>query len=93
MQLEGREFTWLILYLSYHLQLHTGLSTTQHTLEVSVLTLVHRALISKGTDVLLPTNAKHSIGATELEKRVQVSVPSLPSIHLPFTVELNLPHR
>ena len=70
-QLKGREFTWLILYLSYHLQLHAGLSTTQYTLEASVLTLIHRALISKGTDVLLPTNAKHSIGAIELEKRVK----------------------
>jgi len=44
------------------------------------------------TDLQLPTNAKSSsIGAVGLEKRVQISVPSHPSIQLLFTVELYLP--
>ncbi|KAI1243449.1 hypothetical protein IHE44_0001070, partial [Lamprotornis superbus] len=48
----------------------TALSTAQHSLAVSVLTLTHVALVSKGTDVLLLTNTKHStIEAIELQNR------------------------
>lgn len=90
--LKGWEYTQIILYLSYHLQWNTALLTAQHTLAVSVLTLAHVAPVSKGADVLLLTNTKHSsTGAVELQSRVQISVPCHPSIPLPFTVELNLP--
>lgn len=91
-RLKGWEYTWLILYLSCHLQWNTALPAAQHTLAVPVLALSHVALVSKGADVLLLTNTKHSsIRAAGLQNRVQISVPSHPSIPLPFTVELNLP--